>query len=57
MRIETKEDILINELRQVHESIESYIDDTLALLIAHNVSEQDAKKGIIKRFKKILKVK
>jgi hypothetical protein len=57
MRIETKEDVLINELRQVHESIENYIDDTLALLIAHNVSEQDAKKGIIKRFKKILKVK
>ena len=57
MRIETKEDILINELRQIHESIESYIDDTLALLIAHNVSEHDAKKGIIKRFKKILKVK
>ena len=57
MRIETKEDILINELKQIHESIESYIDDTLILLIAHNVSEQDAKKGIIKRFKKILKVK
>ena len=51
MRIETKEDVLINELRQVHESMENYINDTLELLMNYGMSEQDAKKSIIKKLK------
>ena len=55
MRIETKEDLIIDELKQVHESLDTYINDTIKLLMAHGMSEQEAKRGILKRFKDIFK--
>ena len=49
MRNETKEDKIIAELCDVHESMENYINDTLELLMNYGMSEQDAKKSIIKK--------
>ena len=53
----TKEFKMILELKEVHEELEIYIDDTIKLLMNYGLTEQEAFVAIIKRFKKILKYK